>query len=673
MHLEPHEAVIPMRISATVITAGLLVAIAAPAVAQERGAQPPHPERPIPYPVVTPNGFDRAVQQGTRSLTGAPGPSYWQQWTDYTIRSRLDVEAKRVEGTVRMVYHNNSPRPLPVLALQLIQNVHREGAVRNREAEVTGGMEITRLVAGGDTLAELTGPQRPTGTTGGYAMFGTAMMIRPPRAIPSRDSIVLEVDYGFRIPEGGAGSRMGYNGDNLVYLAYWYPQMAVYDDVVGWQTDPFLGNAEFYMGYGNYEVTLEVPQGWTVIGTGTLTNANDVLPQPILDRLRRAEQSDTVVHVLTPEDFGAGKATRTSSTGYLAWTFTADSVRDVAYSVSRESRWDAARTRVGDRNGDGTPDYARVDAIWRETAPLWVDAWRYSQHSIDFLSRWTGFPYPYAHMTSVEGGGIMGGGMEYPMMTLIGDYTGAPDTALYSVHAHEEAHMWVPMIVGNDERRTAWMDEGTTSFNTSAAEDEFYPGRRWELENYDGYLSITRTDLEGPIMTWSDFHTNGMAYGIASYAKPATALWTLHGLLGEELFLMAYRTFIRRWAYKHPKPWDLFNTFNDVTGQDLDWYWRTWYYETWTLDQAVKEVRLVDGGTKIVIEDLGLAPMPVRLTLTKADGATVKAEIPVDIWLTGVKTAETVVKTDSPVVKVEIDAEQVFPDANRGNNVWERK
>ncbi|MBE0594161.1 MAG: M1 family metallopeptidase, partial [Gemmatimonadales bacterium] len=625
------------------------------------------------YPVVTPNGFDRAVQQGTRSLTGAPGPSYWQQWTDYTIRSRLDVEAKRVEGTVRMVYHNNSPRPLPVLALQLIQNVHREGAVRNREAEVTGGMEITRLVAGGDTLAELTGPQRPTGTTGGYAMFGTAMMIRPPRAIPSRDSIVLEVDYGFRIPEGGAGSRMGYNGDNLVYLAYWYPQMAVYDDVVGWQTDPFLGNAEFYMGYGNYEVTLEVPQGWTVIGTGTLTNANDVLPQPILDRLRRAEQSDTVVHVLTPEDFGAGKATRTSSTGYLAWTFTADSVRDVAYSVSRESRWDAARTRVGDRNGDGTPDYARVDAIWRETAPLWVDAWRYSQHSIDFLSRWTGFPYPYAHMTSVEGGGIMGGGMEYPMMTLIGDYTGAPDTALYSVHAHEEAHMWVPMIVGNDERRTAWMDEGTTSFNTSAAEDEFYPGRRWELENYDGYLSITRTDLEGPIMTWSDFHTNGMAYGIASYAKPATALWTLHGLLGEELFLKAYRTFIRRWAYKHPKPWDLFNTFNDVTGQDLDWYWRTWYYETWTLDQAVKEVRLVDGGTKIVIEDLGLAPMPVRLTLTKADGATVKAEIPVDIWLTGVKTAETVVKTDSPVVKVEIDAEQVFPDANRGNNVWERK
>lgn len=662
-----------MHLPTTVVTAALLGTLAAPLAAQANAPARSRPERPIPYPVATPNGFERAVQQGTRSLTGAPGASYWQQWTDYVIRARLDAEAKRVDGTVRMVYRNNSPRPLPVLALQLIQNVHREGAMRNREAEVTGGMAIARVVVGGDTLAELTESRGPMGGSGGYALFGTTMMVRPPRAIPARDSIVIEVGYGFKIPAGGAGNRMGYNGDNLVYLAYWYPQMAVYDDVVGWQTDAFLGNAEFYMGYGNYDVTLEVPQGWTVVGTGTLANAGDVLPAPILDRLRRAERSDTVVHVLTPEDFGAGTATRTSDTGYLAWHFVADSVRDVAYSVSSASRWDAARTKVGDRDGDGAADYARVDAIWRETAPLWANAWRYSQHSIDFLSRWTGFPYPYPHMTSVEGGGIMGGGMEYPMMTLIGDYNGAPDTALYSVHAHEEAHMWVPMIVGNDERRTAWMDEGTTSFNTSAAEDEFFPGRRWELENYDGYLPITRSDLEGPIMTWSDFHTNGMAYGIASYAKPATVLWTLHGLLGEELFLKAYRTYIRRWAYKHPKPWDLFNTFEDVTGQDLDWFWRTWYYETWTLDQAVKEVRLAEGGTRIVVEDLGLAPMPVRLTLTTADGTVVKAEIPVDVWLTGVKTAETVVRTDSPVVKVEIDAEQVFPDANRGNNVWERR
>ena len=662
-----------MRISASLLAAGLLAIPALPLAAQQSGSGHPRLERPIPYPVTVSNGFERAIQQGTRSLTGAPGPNYWQPWTDYRIHSRLDTEAKRVDGTVRMVYHNNSPRPLPVLALQLIQNVHAEGAVRNREMEVTGGMEITSVVVGGDTIAEFQQGRGPMGSGGGYLLMGTTMMIRAPRAIRSRDSTTLEIGYGFKIPEGGAGGRMGYNGGNLFYLAYWYPQMAVYDDVVGWQTDPFLGNAEFYMGYGDYDVTLEVPQGWTVVGTGTLANAAEVLPAPVLERLHRAESSDTVVHVLTPEDFGPGKATATSGSGYLSWHFTADSVRDVAYSVSRESRWDAARTAVGDRDGDGKTDYARVDAIWRETAPLWKDAWRYTQHSIDFLSRWTGLPYPYPHMTSVEGSGIMGGGMEYPMMTLIGGYNGAPDTALYSVHAHEEAHMWVPMIVGNDERRNAWMDEGTTSFNTSAAEDEYYPGRRWELENYQGYLQITRSDMEGPIMTWSDFHTNPMAYGIASYAKPATVLWTLRGLLGDSVFAAGYHAFIRRWAYKHPKPWDLFNTFNDVSGRDLDWFWRTWYYETWTLDQAVKDVSLVSGGTKITIEDLGLAPMPVRLTITTADGKVTRTEIPVDVWLTGKRTAETVVKTSSPVVKVEIDAEQVFPDTNRGNNVWVRK
>jgi hypothetical protein len=662
-----------MRIRVSLLTAGLLTVLALPLVAQESGSGHPRLERPIPYPVSVSNGFERAIQQGTRSRTGAPGPNYWQPWTDYRIHSKLDTEAKRVNGTVHMVYHNNSPRPLPVLALQLIQNVHAEGAARNREMEVTGGMAITSVVVGGDTLPEISQGGRPMGTGGGYTVMGTTMMIRAPRSVPARDSLTLDLAYGFTVPEGGAGGRMGYNGGNLFYLAYWYPQMAVYDDVVGWQTDPFLGNAEFYMGYGNYDVTLDVPQGWTVVGTGSLANASEVLPAPVLERLRRAESSDSVVHVLTPENFGPGKATATSGSGYLSWHFTADSVRDVAYSVSRESRWDAARTAVGDRDGDGKTDYARVDAIWRESAPLWKDAWRYTRHAINFLSRWTGLPYPYPHMTSVEGGGIMGGGMEYPMMTLIGDYTGAPDTALYSVHAHEEAHMWVPMIVGNDERRNAWMDEGTTSFNTSAAEDEFYPGRRWELENYQGYLQITRTDLEGPIMTWSDFHTNPMAYGIASYAKPATILWTLHGLLGDSVFAAGYHAFVRRWAYKHPKPWDLFNTFNDVSGQDLDWFWRTWYYETWTLDQAVKDVALVSGGTKIVIEDLGLAPMPVRLTLTTSDGQTTKAELPVDVWLTGKRTAETVVKTASPVVKVEIDAEQVFPDTNRGNNVWERK
>jgi len=503
-------------------------------------------------------------------------------------------------------------------------------------------------------------------------VFGTTMMVQLGRAVMPRDSVAIEIDYGFVIPQGGASNRMGWNEDNLIYLAYWYPQMAVFDDVNTWQTDQYLGRAEFYMGYGNYRVDLDVPEGWTVMGTGELTNADEVLPPTILERLRASETSDDVVHILTPEDFGPGRATRTSDSGRLTWTFVADSVRDVAYSFTRASRWDAARTPVGDRDGDGTVDYARVDAIWRESAPRWAQAWRYNQHSIDFLSRWTGIPYPWPHMTSVEGGGIMGGGMEYPMMTLIGEYNEATDTALYAVHAHELAHMWVPMIVGNDERRYAWMDEGTTSFNENAAEAEFFPGANTKAEDYEGYLMIAGSDFEGAIMQWSDFHSNPMAYSTASYGKPSTNLWMLRALLGEERFLEAFRTYLARWAYKHPLPWDMFHTFEDVTGEDLDWFWRTWYYETWTLDQAIADVRLVEGGTRIVVEDRGLAPMPARLTLTLADGGTIAAEIPVSEWLSGKRSAELVLQTPAPVVRVEIDAERAFPDTERANNVWER-
>ncbi|NIM50912.1 MAG: M1 family peptidase [Gemmatimonadales bacterium] len=620
--------------------------------------------RPIPYPVTVPSNFQQAVERGTRSPTGEPGPTYWQQWADYTINARLDTEAKRIDGTVRIVYYNRSPQPLPIVWLHLLQNVHKEGAMRSRPQETTPGMEIKRVVAQGEELE----PGSPR-SRAGYLEFGTTLGLRLSRPVASGESLEIEIDWGFAVPQRGSG-RMGWSRDNLFYIAYWYPQMAVYDDVVGWQRDQFLGNAEFYMGYGNYDLTVEAPEGWLVRATGRLVNAEEVLPDPILQRLRRAEESDTVVHLITAEDFGPGKATRRSETGYLSWHFIADSVRDVAFSATSESLWDAARIPLGDRDGDGQTDYARADAIYRETAPRWQHAWRYVQHSIDFLSRWTSYSYPWPHMTAVEGADIIGGGMEFPMMTIMGDYSQSSDTGLYGVTAHELAHMWVPMIVGTDERRRSWMDEGTTSFNGSQAMKEFYPGRNWDIGNRGGYLQVARAGLEGEIMRWSDFHYAGPAYGIASYAKPATLLATLRGLLGEETFVQAFRKYIGNWAFKHPKPWDFFNTFNSVSGQNLDWFWRAWYYETWTLDHAVAEVTVGNGGTRIVVEDRGLAPMPARLTITLANGDILFREVPVDVWLSGSWTAEVVVRTDSPVVRVVIDADSVFPDVDRENNVW---
>jgi hypothetical protein len=412
------------------------------------------------------------------------------------------------------------------------------------------------------------------------------------------------------------------------------------------------------------------------MSTGTLENPDAVLAPDVAGRLREAGTSDDVVHVV--RHGRAESATAHSPTERLQWEFVADSVRDVAFAVMRNHAWDAARAAVGDRDGDGQSEYARVDVFWRADAPRYRSAWRYAQHAVQFLSAFTGLPYPWPHMSVIEGGGIIGGGMEYPMMTLIGDYTTRSDTALYGVTAHEIGHMWVPMTLNSNERRYAWLDEGTTSFNENHARSDFYPGADAYSGDRDSYLQAARGAWGGPIMRWSDRHRPGGAYGVASYGKPATVLRALEGMLGEESFQSAYRAFYRRWAFKHPYPWDLFNTFEDVTGRDLEWFWRAWYYESvqdgkWYLDRAVVGVTpLPDGGTEITIADEGWVPMPVPVRITRSDGEVLERTIPVDRWLEGADRATIVVPPGSPIQEVVIDPDRWYPELDRGNDVWRR-
>jgi hypothetical protein len=641
-----------------------LVAVSALATDSALAQQGAAESRQVPQPISYPASYERALDRGSRAINGEPGSTYWQQWTDYTLKTRIIPEEKRLEGAAAIVYTNNSPDTLRVVFLHLHQNLHSEGAARRIPQEVTGGVELARVAAEGQELrTEMRrGP--------GYEVTATLLAIRLPNPLPPAGSVSLEIDWAFKIPKAGASGRMGWDADNLFYLAYWYPQMAVYDDVVGWQADWFTGLAECYAGYGRYDLTVEAPSDWVVRATGRFQNPEEILAPEIVERLERAEESDDVVHVVTADDFET--ATRTSESGYLAWRFVSETVRDVTFSVTRESLWDAARTSVGDRDGDGAVDYARIDAIYRESAPRWKNEVRYAQHSIRFLSEYTGVPYPWPHMTSVEGSGIIGGGMEAPMMTIMGGYNAAGDTALYGVTAHELGHMWVPMIVGTDERRHSWMDEGTTSFNGNEATKDFFPGTNPALGSQYSYIQFARTGNEGELMRWSDHHYGFGSFGIASYAKPASLMVALRGVLGEEDFLRAYRAYLNAWAFKHPYPWDMFHMFESVSGRDLDWFWRSWYYETWTLDQSIASVEPTDNGTLIVIEDLGQVPMPVRLTITRENGDVVEREVPVEHWLAGASTAEVTVENGAAVVSVEIDAGRAFPDVDRSNNVWER-
>jgi hypothetical protein len=626
-------------------------------------ATPPE-VRPLPQPIQLPTGYAQALARATRSPDGRPGSAYWQQWAEYRIQTRVDPGAKRVDGSGTIVYHNRSPDVLRELHLELAQNFHAAGVRRHEPAEVTGGKQVTSVRLNGRLL-------RSGGGAGSWRVQGTRMIIVPERPIQAGERPQIAIDWSFDVPQAGAGRRMGWSRDDVLFLAYWYPHMVMYDDVVGWHPDDFTGTAEFYHGFARYDVTIEVPEGWLVHATGVLQNEQDVLAGHVLERLRRARGSDQLVRVVTPDDFG--RATQRAQGGWLGWHFAADSVRDFAFSVTRRSVWDAARAPVGDRTGDGRTEHATVHAVYRQTAPLWRSLWRYAQHSVDFLSRFTGLPYPYPHMTAVEGGGIIGGGMEFPMMTLIGDYVQQDDTALYSVTIHEVAHMWFPMILSTDERWYSWIDEGTTAFNQRWGMAEFFPGRDFFDFDRAGYYPVAGTEEESPLMVRSPYHHSPTSFRVASYRKPALIWRALQGLLGEETFARAYREVYDRWAFRHPYPWDIWRTIEVVANQNLEWFWRSWYYETWVLDHAVASVTSGPGGSaRIVIEDRGFVPMPARVAVTRQDGQVLRLEVPVQTWLGGASSASLAVPEGAPVVRVEIDPENWFPDVDRRNNVWTR-
>jgi hypothetical protein len=422
------------------------------------------------------------------------------------------------------------------------------------------------------------------------------------------------------------------------------------------------------MGYADYDVNLTVPAGWLIGATGELANPNDVLSQQTRDRLAQARRSATAVRIVTEGDRGAGKATTAGTAGKLTWHFTAKNVRDFTWGASPEYLWDAAAAVVGDATGDGKPDTALADAMYRpEAGPLWARDAEYARHSVEFLSKYL-WSYPWSHMTVVQGVGGCGG-MEYPMLTCI-QAQWPDDTTLYEVTVHEIAHMWFPMMVGSDERRHSWMDEGNTQWDQSQGMQDFYPGFDDEARNQGGFLGFSRSGGEFPMMTWSDWQPTGTAFGIASYNKQATMLRTLRGLLGKETFEKGLRTYGTNWMYKHPTPFDYFNAFNTAAGQDLSWFWRSWYFETWQLDQAIGGVTPKGTDFEVLILDKGLVPMPARLTITHADGKVEKREIPVSFWLAG--NDRTTITVSGDVTKVEIDAENAFPDIDRSNNRWSK-
>ena len=490
-----------MRLAWIATLIGWIVAI--PLGAQEQVIQ-----RAIPPAVEPPPGFLQALDRGWRSTTGAPGEGYWQQETAYDIEARLDPESAQLDGTVRITYVNRAPLSLSSVMLHLHQNFHKEGVARNLPTEITGGVTLSRVSVEGMELADRSLDEGP-----GYQVVnGGLLQVRTPGPVAQGDTLRLEIDWSFTVPQEGMGARMGHSDKEIYMIAYWFPKMAVLDDQLGgnWDAEPFLGNGEFYDGFAEYTVAITVPEHWTVMATGELQNPDSVLSAITVDLLAEAATSDTLVTIAGQAERDAQTVTSSTGDGWLTYRFAAESVRDFAWTTSNVQRWDATSALVPDWDGDGEDDRVLIHSFWREDrAPLWSEEWLYAKQSIEHHSTYTGFSYPWPHMTSVEGTDIIGGGMEFPMLTLMGSYEGGDGQALFNVTSHELGHMWIPMIVGTNERRFAWMDEGSTDFLENQSRMELWPGVDHRRVEATQYLELAARQGEQSLMRHADYYEPG--------------------------------------------------------------------------------------------------------------------------------------------------------------------
>lgn len=624
--------------------------------------------RPYVRTVEPPASYLRAVRADTRSLSGAPGEDYWQQRVRYDIRATLDPGERRVTGTERVVYFNHSPDRLGQVVFNLYQNLFTEDFVGRGNPLATGGLELTLLVADGDTIRPLAQAAyeenlRQGRFQPGYITTGTLSRVLLPDTLVPGDSVVFHIEWNYRVPPSGA-PRTGFEdalGGRVFQVAQWYPQVAVYDDVEGYDVTPYRGSGEFFLEYGDYEVSLTLPAGWTVGATGELVNGDEILRPEVRARLAAAMSGDTTVRVLPQSELGGPGAT-TATSGDVTWRFSARDVRDVGWVASNRYLWDARRAEIPTPGG-GTRAIP-VHSFHRPGAPYWDESARFGEHAVEFLSR-TLVPYAYPQITIAEGPVY---GMEYPMLVFIGRPDARRD--LYEVIAHEVAHEWFPMMVGQDEAAFAWMDEGFTTYNEARAAADFFEGYDpWETPR-EAYFSLAGDKGEAPLMRHIDL-VFGPASGVSGYFKPGTLLRSLQRALGDSVFFAGMRTYANEWMFKHPYPWDFFNTMERVAGRDLDWFWYPFFYRTVTLDQGISSVTPVPGGVRVTVRDFGQAPAPTEVVVTTAEGRRVTETIPIEQWLDpATRVATVTVPVTEPVARVEIDPGQYFPDVNRRNNVW---
>ncbi len=603
-----------------------------------------------------------------RAADGTPGPKYWQNRADYNIASTLDDSLNSVSGSVTISYTNNSPQNLSFVWLQVDQNIYSLQSRAVSTTAISGGRWANRnQFDGGYKIKSVSIVQNGKTTDANYLISDTRMQIKLPDDIKSNGgNIQFKIEYSFSIPEYGTdrlGKLKTKNGW-IDEVAQWYPRMCVYDNVNGWNTLPYLGQGEFYLEYGNIDYSISAPAGQIVVGSGELLNPNEVLTKEQLARWNKAKNSDSTVMIRTIDEVNSAAQAPAKR---VTWKFRCTNTRDVAWASSAAFVWDAARINLPSGKKAVAASVYPVEVAGDSA---WSRSTEYVKGAIEFYSKYL-FEFSYPVATNVAG---IVGGMEYPGIVFCGSR--AKNKSLWGVTSHEFGHNWFPMIVGSNERKFPWMDEGFNTFINTMADSAFNKGEYLD-SNASNLLKYSRffyNDSAEGIFTVPDV-TSGRNLGIVAYSKPGAGLTLLRNhILGKGRFDSAFSYYVHKWAFKHPTPYDFFHCMENYGGETLDWFWRGWFINNWKIDQGIDGVQLAErnnpsAGSIITVQNLGQLPMPTVVEVTEANGKKTRLTLPVEVWQHG-DTWRFRFANTNPITKVVVDPDKNYPDSNRGNNVY---
>jgi hypothetical protein len=605
----------------------------------------------------------------TRLADGRPGPGYWQNRADYNINAKLDDTANSITGKVEINYTNNSPNSLSFLWLQLDQNLYDQTSKGMAAAPIGGGRWMTRdAFNGGYNISSVTVIKDGKSVQVKPMINDTRMRIDLPSSLKGKGGKVsLTVSYNYSIPENGSDrtARLQTKNGVIYEIAQWFPRMCVYDNVLGWNTQAYLGQGEFYLEYGDINYSVDVPASHIVVGSGELLNPQEVLTPTQIERLAAARKSDKTV-MLRSADEVDDASSRPSKSKRLTWKFRCLNTRDAAFASSAAFVWDAARINLD--NGKKALAMS-VYPVEVATDSGWNRSTEYTKASIEFYSKYL-YTYPYPVATNVA---ASVSGMEYPGIVFCG--ARAVNAGLWGVTAHEFGHGWFPMIVGSNERKYGWMDEGFNTFINTLAGKAFNNGEYADARELSAerFAKLFFNDKSESIFTIADV-VQPYNFGTVLYRKPAFGLQFLReNILGEARFDSAFKYYTHQWAFKHPTPYDFFHTIENHSGETLDYFWRGWFLNQWKIDFGVTDVAYLNNdpasGAVITLKCYEKLPVPLVIEVTEENGKTNRVKLPVEVWYRG-DTWRMAYNSTSKIQHVTIDPDKTIMDVDLSDNDW---